>query len=95
MLSGYTNKGDSSDDNVFKGIPGATVGAGDCKPKPSSKYHLQYSLFAQAISTRVSRQSTLPCFPRQNAAPRLVCLEGSASLICQTYDAALCLALLV
>ena len=29
MLSGYTNKGDVSVENVFKGIPGATVGAGD------------------------------------------------------------------
>ena len=29
MLSGYSNKGDLRDDNVFGGIPGATLGAGD------------------------------------------------------------------
>jgi hypothetical protein len=29
MLSGYSNKGDLRDENVFNGIPGATVGTGD------------------------------------------------------------------
>jgi hypothetical protein len=29
MLSGYSNKDDKSDDNAFKGIPGATIGGGD------------------------------------------------------------------
>jgi hypothetical protein len=29
MLTGFSNKGDLRDDNVFNGIPGSTVGAGD------------------------------------------------------------------